>query len=173
MVAEWMHTIDDAGRTPLDRAYQSQHMALAEMMLSLAHEGSECGVGSMTPLHRAALFGLTDAVRSLVRYGADVNAEDALGETPLHKAAREGHADAVRDLSAAANVNIQSNMGMTPLHWAALTGRGEVAAILLACGADPGMHNEVLNGLTPVDLAELMGHEELAARLGAREKLVA
>lgn len=173
MVAEWMHTIDEAGCTPLDRAYQSRHMAIAEMMLRLEHEGTESNVRSMTPLHRAALLGLTDAVRSLVRYGADVNARDPLGETPLHKAAREGHVAVVRELGAAADANVKSNMGMTPLHWACLTGRCEIAAILLAYGADPGIHNDALDGLTPVELAVLMGHGDLAARLEAPEKLVA
>ncbi|HNR30189.1 MAG TPA: ankyrin repeat domain-containing protein [Candidatus Hydrogenedentes bacterium] len=173
MVAEWMHTLDDAGRTPLDRAYSSRYMGIAEMILRLENEGAESNVKSMSPLHRAALLGLTDAVRSLVHYGADVDAPDSLGETPLHKAAREGHLAVVRELAALADVNIKSNMGMTPLHWAALTGRTNVAAVLLANGADPGIHNDVLDGMRPVEVAEVMGHIELAACLETRAALVA
>jgi hypothetical protein len=41
-----------------------------------------------TPLHLAARYNSTDALRSLMKHGADVNVKDNRGKSPIHLAAR-------------------------------------------------------------------------------------
>lgn len=173
MTVHWMHTIDENGKSPLDRAFRSKHPAIADFMLAFEKYGrAELAPGSM-PLHRAASLGLHEAVRSLLHFGTNPNVQDALGETPLHKAVREGYVAIVRELSDSADVNKPSSLGMTPLHWAALTGDVEIASTLIAAGADPHLHNDALDGLTPADLAEVMGYEELADIMSSGETVIA
>jgi ankyrin repeat protein len=42
----------------------------------------------MTPLHYAARYGNVNAIKVLIGFGADVNAEDGNGMTPIHYTAR-------------------------------------------------------------------------------------
>ena len=87
----------------------------------------------------AAGAGSLDAVRQLVRHGADVNAaEPRGGQTALMWAAAEGHSDVVAGLvEMGANVNAASKTGFTPLVFAAI--KNDVASIktLLEAGANP------------------------------------
>ena len=173
MIGEWMHAMDESGLTPLDRAFRSNHLEVAELMLRMDKENREGATDCWTPLHRAAMLGLSAAVRSLVQYGSDPATRDEQGETPLHKAAREGHVETVAILADVTDVNLVNNLGMAPLHWAALAGRTDVARVLLDHGADPAMHNEVLDGLSPALLADVMGYEELASYLVSRTSFAA
>lgn len=172
MIGEWMHIMDKEGLTPLDRAYQSNHLELAEFMLRVDRESHSESLEGSTPMHRAAMLGLAEAVRALLRFGSQASARDQHGETPLHKAAREGHLSTVALLARVSDVNLGNHLGMTPLHWAALAGRRDVAKVLLECGADPSMPNVALDGVTPGRLAELMGYEELADLLNRRTSFV-
>ena len=40
----------------------------------------------MTPLYQASRFGHIDCVKTLLKYGADVHAEDKYGNTPINLA---------------------------------------------------------------------------------------
>lgn len=168
MNAKWLHTMDEDGKTPLDRAFSSGHMAIAEMMLHQEREEQATASQTAQPLHRAACLGLTEAVVSLLTYGANPTARDRMGETPLHKAVREGYLATVEALVEVSDLNIRSNAGMAPLHWACITGQVEMVRLLLENGADPCLRNEAMDGLTPVDLAALMGFEEICELLDQR-----
>ena len=172
MIGEWMHIMDKDGLTPLDRAYRSNHLDLAEFMLRVDRESRSENLDGSTPMHRAAMLGLSEAVRALLRFGSQASVRDQNGETPLHKAAREGHLSTVAMLAQVSDVNLVNHLGMSPLHWAALGGRNDVAKVLLDYGADPSMPNTVLDGMTPGHLAGLMGYEELAALLNQRTSFV-
>ena len=50
----------------------------------------------LTPLHDAARAGYIGSVQKLVRYGADVNLCDEIGNLPLHLAAMEGNLEVIR-----------------------------------------------------------------------------
>ena len=173
MTNPWIHTMDETGRTPLDRAFESKHNVVAETMLRFDKEAAAEQYRGGSALHRAALLGLRDALRTLLQFDADPLARDQLGETPLHKAVRGGSLAVVRELAPISDVNATNSMGMSPLHWAALTGREDIAAVLLQYGADPNMHDNSLDGLTPATLAEAMGYDGLCAVMACREKVLA
>ena len=68
------------------------------------------------PLSRAALVGHADAVRRLIKRGADVNLRNRDQGTPLHAAAFFGRAEVVEVLvNAGADINLVNNAGVTPL----------------------------------------------------------
>ena len=51
-----------------------------------------------TPLHLAAWNGMLDNVRLLIKLGADINAQDQIGQTPVEMAAHLGHVEVVKEL---------------------------------------------------------------------------
>ncbi len=118
----------------------------------LAQAGTDVGArdgSGATPLHYAARVGTPDAVRALLRAGADPHAwhawraptwyssSDSDG-TPLHFAASNPNPEvAAVLLEAGADVNARSLNGRTPLHNAAGNPNSAVLAVLLEAGADP------------------------------------
>lgn len=90
-------------------------------------------------LLEAARLGDAEAVRALLRAGADASAARGDGITALHLAAEHGHAGSVRALlHAGAAVDAGTRIGRyTPLHLAARGGHDNAVALLLDAGADP------------------------------------
>ncbi|MEO8138418.1 MAG: ankyrin repeat domain-containing protein [Gemmatimonadota bacterium] len=122
--------------------------------------------GGYTPLHYAAYFGHTDAVRYLIAIGADVASisMDPLRNQPLHAAAGSGHIEIARILlDAGADVNAEQSGQWTALHGAAQRGFLEVVSLLLERGARP--ESPSISGATPLSLAREKGHEGVVALL--------
>jgi endonuclease YncB( thermonuclease family) len=87
------------------------------------------------------------------------------GETPLHAAIRFDRTDFTVDLvGRGVDVNARDKAGNTPLHVAALHGRTPAVSLLIGAGADMEAVNE--DGLAAYDLANLAGHDGVAAILG-------
>jgi ankyrin repeat protein len=88
-----------------------------------------------TPLHYAAAYGSSEAVRLLLAAGADPNARNAFDATPLMWAATDF--DKVRQLAAkGADVNARSRMGRTAVWLAAANdGSSAIVRFLLDRGA--------------------------------------
>jgi ankyrin repeat protein len=107
--------------------------ALVALGLSVAVAAQQAG----TPVADAAKRGDREAVRTLLKQGADVNAPHADGMTPLHWAAERGEvtiADAL--IYAGANPAAVTRLGgYTPLHLAARSGSAPVVKALLKAGA--------------------------------------
>lgn len=75
-------------------------------------------------------------VKSLLSYGADVDAKDnKFGTTPLILAAGDGYKKVTEELLAhGADVNASDSTG-TPLVWAVSSGHADIAALLRQHGA--------------------------------------
>ena len=95
---------------------------------------------SDSPVADAAMRGDLEAVRTLLRRGADVNAAQGDGMTALHWAAETGHLELAEMLIyAGANLGAVTRIGdYAPLHLASKAGHPSVVEALLSAGADPG-----------------------------------
>ena len=172
MTSIWLHKMDVEGKTPLGRAFDSGHRAIAEMLIRQEEAEKTGGDDGPDALHRAAGLGLTDAVKSLIEFGFKITEDEIHRETPLHKAVKKGHVETAEALLVISDVNAPSDVGMTPLHWASITGDAEAAQLLLRHGADPYIRDESMDGLNAVEIASLMGYAELSAVYDARANFV-
>ena len=119
-----------------------------------------------SPVADAAMRGETEAVRSLLRQGADVNAAQGDGMTALHWAARSGNLEMAEILLyAGANVEAATRIGdYTPLHLASQSGSASVVDALLKAGSDANAPTTV-GGATPLHFAAASGSAEAVAAL--------
>ena len=96
------------------------------------------------------------AVRTLLKQRADVNAPQRDGATALHWAAYLDDADTTALLlRAGAKVDVTNQLGVTPLALAATNGSAAIIDQLLKAGADP--NRSIRSGETPLMLAARSG----------------
>jgi len=121
--------------------------------------GAFTGPDRTTLLHRAAEFGHTDLLRTLLHASEEVDVDGAgvAGITPLGKAAREGHLDAVA-LLLGARVDVSVSV-KDPLWYATGRGRPDVVALLIKAGAKVNEAND--RGTTVLHYASECGHVEV------------
>jgi ankyrin repeat protein len=121
---------------------------------------------SGSPVADAAMRGDRDAVRALLKQGADVSASHGDGMTALHWAAERGDAAlAEMLLYAGANVAAVTRIGQyTPLHLAAKAGSVAAVDALVKAGADVKART-TNTGVTPLHLAASAGSAEVVKRL--------
>lgn len=124
------------------------------------------GGWSDAPVADAAARGDLEAVRRLLREGADVNAPQGDGMTALHWAADRGDLEMARMLVyAGAGLEAVTRMAeYTPLHLASRAGHGAVVRALLEAGSDPAAPTGS-GGATPLHLAAAAGDAEAVAAL--------
>src|SRR5215472_227850 len=117
-----------------------------------------------TGLHIAAAAYRTELVRELIKAGADVHAENRLGDQPIHAAAvgapgsrswnpAAQAATIVCLIKAGADPNTADKHGVTPLHRAVRTRCAAAVRTLLENEADPTRKNG--SGSTPMLLATM------------------
>ncbi len=97
-----------------------------------------------------------EAIRELMRKGADIDGKGMKGLTPLHIACKNNNAEIV-DLifNFGANPNIKDADGNTPLFILVLLGHYILSETLISKGADVNMQNN--EGFTPLMLAAHKG----------------
>ena len=157
-LGEDMDAMDIHGWTPWRRALDQGHAGVVRMFSqhclaesSLSESKSDMNRNS-TPLHEASGGGHVEFARTLLKYGAEVNALDAEDSTPLHWASEGGHKEVVLVLlEHGADANSRNKKKSTPLHLASQWGHVEVALVLLKHGADISAQDE--DKSTPMHLA--------------------
>jgi len=111
---------------------------LMGLALSVALTGLVYGAGVVADAANAAEGRDTDALKTLVRQRADVNAAQPDGTTALHWAAHWNDAEAVTLLlKAGANAKAANRYGATPLSEAVVAGSSAMIEALLNAGASP------------------------------------
>jgi ankyrin repeat protein len=129
------------------------------------------------PVADAAMKGDREAVRALLKQGADVNQPQGDGMTALHWAATAGHAELVETLLyAGGNVGATTRLGAyTPLHLASQAGHAAIIAALLKASAD--VNAPTTTGATPLMQAAASGNVDAVkalldggAAINARDK---
>jgi uncharacterized protein len=113
----------------------------------------------------AAMQGNKDAVRTLLKQGADVNTTQGDGMTALHWAAQKGDVDLAKTLLyAGANVKSATRVGgYTPLLIAAKNGNAPMIETLTAGGADAS--SATMNGTTALMFAAQAGNADAVKAL--------
>ncbi len=146
--------------TPMTSTRLSLGVALA-MALSVAVVARQAAA----PVADAAKRGDRDAVRALLKQGADVSAPHADGMTPLHWAAERGDlAMAEMLIYAGATTATTTRLGAyTPLHLAARNGSGPVVRALLKAGASASA--PAASGSTALHLAAGAGSADAITAL--------
>lgn len=85
-----------------------------------------------TPLHIAAKYGRLEALKALLFFNANLNAQATGGYTPLHLAIQYNQYEVVQELlSKGADAKIITNLKETPLSLAERLGRKEMYALLI------------------------------------------
>ena len=130
--------------------------------------GGDAGRTLNSPVADAAERGDLDAVRRLLRDGADVNAPQGDGMTALHWAAERDDAPLCDVLlHAGARADAGTRIGhYTPLHLAARAGSVAVVERLLEAGGDPNA-TTTNSGAAPIHLAAASGDPRVVEALVA------
>lgn len=119
------------------------------------------------PLIDAAKNVDREAVRSLLKQGANVNATQADGTTALHWASyRDDLESADLLIRSGANINARNDLGATPLWAACQNGSESIVRRLLSAGANPNV--ALLLGETPMMVAARSGNPAVVEMLAAK-----
>ena len=136
---------------------------MRRMVISTSAIGALCLSALLTAagpasLVDAAMQGNKDAVRQMLKQGADVNSAQGDGMTALHWAVQKGDVELVQTLLyAGANVKATTRIGSyTPLLIASKAGNAAMIETLVAGGADPNA--ATASGATALMLASQGGN---------------
>jgi len=151
--------------TPCVAALAGRHFQLAHL---LHCNGSSVNIrGSLygnSPLHSASGDGDLKIIRTLLEYGADINAQNDDGATPLRWATTSGNPESVCVLlEQGADPNISMDDGTTPLHRAVEMGSTPIVHLLLEHDADVEVVNK--KGKTALRYAREGGYDEIVTLL--------
>lgn len=121
---------------------QNRHVFMSWVQILNANRDAENWdfyAENATPLYYAASFGMTDAVRRLIKDGADLNVgASRFGGTAVHAATLRLHIPAMIELlEAGADPNKSDLNGITPMDTACAYGDAEVIKTLLKYGVKP------------------------------------
>jgi ankyrin repeat protein len=105
-----------------------------------------------------------ESALELVKYGADINAQNVYKETPLYNLSFYGHFDCAKALlQNGADPNIVANGGWTPLHIAAAEDNLDFVEELIKWKVDVNAASS--RNIIPLHLAALNGHLQIVTKL--------
>jgi ankyrin repeat protein len=139
---------------------------IAALGISLGMSALVGATAADSPVADAAMRGDREAVRALLKQGADVSAAQGDGMTALHWAAQRGDSElAAMLIYGGANVGAVTRIGQyTPLHLAAGAGNAGVVDALLKAGAS--INAKTTNtGATPLHMGAAAGNPEVVTLL--------
>jgi ankyrin repeat protein len=154
------------GIAPLQVAATVGSAAIIDKLLAAGADPNSSTPEGETVLMTAARTGDAASVKLLASRGANVNVKEGWkGQTALMWAAAENNAAALKVLiEAGAEVNARSKNGVfTPLLFAIRAGHVDASRVLLDAGAD--VNQSLADGTSPLVLATVNGHYELASFL--------
>lgn len=153
------------GATALAWAAHWDDVAMAGALIRAGADVNAANDLGVTPLMLACTNGSAAMVGLLLQARADPDASLPSGETALFAAARTGNLEVVQQLLARnANSNAQlAETGQTPLMWALASGHADIAAALIAAGAN--IHARSVGGVTPLLFAAQRGDVKGASAL--------
>lgn len=141
-------------------------LKVVKMLLKAGAHVNGSSNETVTPLWVASSLGRLDAVEALLQADADVNIpDDASGQSPLNIAFLHGHIDVAHTLLKrnGIHVNTASYHGETALHQAIayrhIENQLDIIQKIISHGADLSLQNH--RGLTPLQLAEKVGNQEI------------
>ena len=131
-----------------------------DLETSLRQRSTQCEIDILdrdgrTPLSWAANIGDTDALRTLLKYGADPEFPNNEGVTPIHFAASRSLSCTLQLIAAGVNVNQPAGlMDLSPVHYAALFAHNDSPTIIDALiKAGASMHHLSRNKQYPLTWA--------------------
>ncbi|VDD91309.1 unnamed protein product [Enterobius vermicularis] len=164
-------SVDRNGDTPLFYAVSLGHYECAKLLLTSGANPNQQDNRLKTPSHCAAAKGQLRLLKMLKHYGASFEIQNRRGDIPLHEAIQAGCKDIIEWLLSIqpSTLNATNHAGRSGLHLAAATGNMEIVVLLCTKNAeiDPLMLSDG-KLYTPLDLAEIKGHEIVADYLRRR-----
>lgn len=139
-----------AGEESLSLSHPVPHRCVQQLLQHGASVNSRTEEEGDTALHVAARHGLSDHVQLLLRYGAELEAENEEGQTPLNAACAQPHQPQDMDryhqvcrllVESGASINAADRDRQHPLHLACKNANAQVAELLLARGANVNVMN--------------------------------
>jgi len=147
----------------MESKIRAQVGVLFSLAILLSVAGLAAPVSDLDMLE-AVKRGDQDAVRSLLRQDADVNATQPDGSTALAWAVHRNDLD-MADLliHSGANLNVENNLGVTPLSLACTNGSAPMVQKLLGAGANPNA--ALRSGETPLMTCSRTGNVDAVKSL--------
>ncbi len=167
--------IDVDGVTALHKASFNGHVDCVKLLLLKGADLKRADRHGSTALHKAAFSGSTECVKALLASGADPSAFDAEGHSAVHLACHKMHPTVLKELLAKSteNASLLSNNASkeTPLHLASKSGALDCIVLLIEAGANVAAADA--KGMTALDHARALGHDEIVAFLMSKQGMSA